>query len=111
MSSSHVDHLRSTPSSTALASGFQSRVSSGLGLDAVFKGLSELKPTPKECQPVPHNPSPVLDAVEIWDVRRSWIPKWSVTGTSAEGGVTGELNHVKNCASLIYFSYRIRRPS
>ncbi|EKM74807.1 hypothetical protein AGABI1DRAFT_132849 [Agaricus bisporus var. burnettii JB137-S8] len=88
VSSSHVDHLRSTPSSTALASGFQSRVSSGLGLDAVFKGLSELKPTPKECHPIPHNPSPVLDAVEIWDVRRSWIPKWSVTGTSAEGGVT-----------------------
>ncbi|KAG6908862.1 hypothetical protein DXG01_002936 [Tephrocybe rancida] len=28
------------------------------------------------------------DAVEIWDVRRSWIPKWSVTGSAVEGGVT-----------------------
>ncbi|KAG5719367.1 WD repeat-containing protein 24 [Termitomyces sp. T112] len=28
------------------------------------------------------------DAVEIWDVRRSWIPKWSVTGSAIEGGVT-----------------------
>ncbi|KAG5338513.1 hypothetical protein C0989_007217 [Termitomyces sp. Mn162] len=32
------------------------------------------------------------DAVEIWDVRRSWIPKWSVTGSAIEGGVTGRLN-------------------
>lgn len=30
------------------------------------------------------------DAVEIWDVRRGWIPKWSVTGSAIEGGVTGE---------------------
>ncbi|KAF8067048.1 hypothetical protein FPV67DRAFT_1497690 [Lyophyllum atratum] len=28
------------------------------------------------------------DAVEIWDVRRSWIPKWSVTGSAGEGAVT-----------------------
>jgi hypothetical protein len=38
------------------------------------------------------NQRPVLDTVEIWDVRRSWLPKWSVSGTSAEGGVTGELH-------------------
>ncbi|KAG6879192.1 hypothetical protein C0992_004495 [Termitomyces sp. T32_za158] len=28
------------------------------------------------------------DVVEIWDVRRGWIPKWSVTGSTIEGGVT-----------------------
>ncbi|KAG6849182.1 hypothetical protein H0H93_010639, partial [Arthromyces matolae] len=28
------------------------------------------------------------DAVEIWDVRRGWIPKWSVMGSAIEGGVT-----------------------
>ncbi|KAG6873052.1 hypothetical protein C0995_003532 [Termitomyces sp. Mi166 len=28
------------------------------------------------------------DAVEIWDVRRGWIPKWSVTGSAIECGVT-----------------------
>jgi hypothetical protein len=90
--SSRVDHLHSISSSAALASGFQSRASSGLGLDSVLKGFTELRLTPKESSPVPANPSPVLDAVEIWDVRRSWIPKWSVTGTSAEGGVTGQSN-------------------
>lgn len=88
--SSHVDHLHSVPSSSALSSGIQSRVSSGLGLDSVLKGLGELKLTPKETKSVPNHSKPVLDAVEIWDVRRSWIPKWSVTGTSVEGGVTGE---------------------
>lgn len=28
------------------------------------------------------------DAVEIWDVRRGWIPKWRISGTSLDGGVT-----------------------
>jgi WD repeat-containing protein 24 len=31
------------------------------------------------------------DAVEIWDVRRGWIAKWSVTGSAAEGSVTGKI--------------------
>ncbi len=29
------------------------------------------------------------DAVEIWDVRRGYIAKWQVGGSSIEGGVTG----------------------
>jgi hypothetical protein len=29
------------------------------------------------------------DAIEIWDVRRGWIPKWAVGGSAIEGGVTG----------------------
>ncbi len=29
------------------------------------------------------------DPIEIWDVRRGWIAKWSVTGSAVEGGVTG----------------------
>jgi uncharacterized protein (DUF2147 family) len=29
------------------------------------------------------------DAVEIWDVRRGWIGKWSLTGTAGDGGVNG----------------------
>nr|GAT53244.1 predicted protein [Mycena chlorophos] len=28
------------------------------------------------------------DSVEIWDVRRGWIAKWTVRGSSIEGGVT-----------------------
>ena len=33
---------------------------------------------------------PAGNAVEIWDVRRRWIAKWSVTGSAVEGGVTGK---------------------
>ena len=29
------------------------------------------------------------DPVEIWDVRRGYIAKWTVRGSAAEGGVTG----------------------
>ncbi|KAK7044083.1 SEA (Seh1-associated) complex subunit [Paramarasmius palmivorus] len=28
------------------------------------------------------------DAAEIWDVRRGWIAKWSITGSAADGGLT-----------------------
>ncbi|KAL4254380.1 GATOR2 complex protein WDR24 [Pleurotus pulmonarius] len=28
------------------------------------------------------------DPIEIWDVRRGWIAKWSVNGSASEGGVT-----------------------
>jgi len=31
-----------------------------------------------------------VDAVEIWDVRRSWVAKWEVLGSATEGGVTGQ---------------------
>lgn len=34
------------------------------------------------------------DAVEIWDVRRSWIPKWSVVDSAGDGSVTGGLNSI-----------------
>lgn len=30
------------------------------------------------------------DRIEIWDVRRPWIAKWTVDGSGAEGGVSGE---------------------
>jgi len=32
---------------------------------------------------------PVGDSVEIWDVRRGWLAKWSVDKSAVEGGVTG----------------------
>ncbi|KAJ7046897.1 hypothetical protein C8F04DRAFT_938106 [Mycena alexandri] len=32
--------------------------------------------------------SGIGDAVEIWDARRGWIAKWTVRGSSIEGGVT-----------------------
>lgn len=99
--SSHMDHLHSPSSSSppptlsGAPSRFPSRPSSGLGLDSILKSFgTELRFTPsKEVKPVVaatvDQSAPILDAVEVWDVRRSWIPKWSVTGTSVEGGVTG----------------------
>lgn len=36
------------------------------------------------------------DAVEIWDVRRGWIAKWSIGNSASEGGVAG--------SSLLLFS-------
>lgn len=32
----------------------------------------------------------VGDAVEIWDVRRGWIAKWTVEASASEGSVTGK---------------------
>ena len=34
------------------------------------------------------------DPVEIWDVRRGYLAKWVLPGSSIEGGVTGKLNVV-----------------
>lgn len=42
--------------------------------------LSEGKNSPLSC-----------DAIEIWDVRRGWIGKWSVVGSGVEGGISGLL--------------------
>jgi WD repeat-containing protein 24 len=29
------------------------------------------------------------DPVEVWDVRRGYIAKWTIKGSAVEGGVTG----------------------
>jgi len=65
-------------------------------LDATVRSLNDHKSIQKESKlssmslsEQQHSTNPVSDAVEIWDVRRSWLPKWSVSGTSVEGGVTG----------------------
>ena len=31
----------------------------------------------------------VDDTIEIWDVRRAWVAKWSIRGSGAEGNLTG----------------------
>ncbi len=31
------------------------------------------------------------DTVEVWDVRRSWLAKWTIHNNNQEGGVTGAL--------------------
>lgn len=40
------------------------------------------------------------DAVEIWDVRRGWVAKWAVPGSSGEGGVTGKSTHQHSWLSI-----------
>jgi WD repeat-containing protein 24 len=37
----------------------------------------------------PESATSTGDAIEIWDVRRGWIAKWTVGGSTAEGGVSG----------------------
>lgn len=83
-------------SSGAASSGLLTRVGSGLGLDSIMRGgLSEGIYSLKDKfnhQVESGGTSagfPVGDAIEIWDVRRGWLAKWSVTGSSMEGGVTG----------------------
>lgn len=71
------------------------RVGSSSGLDSVFRGSTGLDniyaAKDKLNLPIVSEPkaSGVGDSVEIWDVRRGWIAKWSVTGSAGEGGVTG----------------------
>jgi len=100
VSSQHIDHLSpSSPPSTrgrGPSSGLQSRAGSSICLDTTVRSLNDHKLTQKESKSSSmslseqqHSTNPISDAVEIWDVRRSWLPKWSVSGTSVEGGVTG----------------------
>ncbi|KDR78745.1 hypothetical protein GALMADRAFT_244288 [Galerina marginata CBS 339.88] len=88
------------PAPNTGSSGLLTRVGSGLGLDSFLRGSNvpdslyaakeklnlnpNLAPEPKHATPM----TSLGDAVEIWDVRRGWIAKWSVTGSAAEGGVT-----------------------
>jgi WD repeat-containing protein 24 len=71
------------------------RAGSSSGLDSVFRGSSSLDNiyATKGKLNIPTVPEPkasrVGDSVEIWDVRRGWIAKWSVTGSAGEGGVSG----------------------
>ena len=71
------------------------RVGSSSGLDSVFRtstGLDNIYATKDKLNlPTVSEPkaSGVGDSVEIWDVRRGWIAKWSVTGSAGEGGISG----------------------
>ena len=90
----------SQPSPCSNTSGLLTRAGSGSGLDSVFRGPSVLEgiygakdklnlPTVSEPKKLT-SASGVGDSVEIWDVRRGWIAKWSVTGSAGEGGVSGK---------------------
>lgn len=76
--------------------GLLTRVSSGLGLDALMKGTGPDKgvlmvgPSIESRLSEVAESSSLGDAIEIWDVRREWLAKWSVTGSAGDGGVTGQ---------------------
>lgn len=93
VSSQHIDHLYPSSSTRGRgpSSGLQSRVESSICLDTTVRSLSDHKVTQRESKSSSMSLSEQQhsDAVELWDVRRSWLPKWSVSGTSVEGGVTG----------------------
>jgi len=58
-----------------------------IGLDSLLRpivSLAKEKPGSKET-----TPSKFGDSIEIWDVRRGWIAKWSVSGSGADSGVSG----------------------
>jgi len=90
------------PSTASGPSGLLTRVGSGLGLDSFAKGVGNIESAyaARDKLVVPStgeakgsaSMSLLGDAIEIWDVRRGWIAKWSVTGSAAEGGVTGTSN-------------------
>ena len=112
VSSQHIDHLYPSSPSTrgrGPSSGLQSRVGSSIRLDTTVRSLNDLNLTPKEPKSSSmslqqHSANPISDAVEIWDVRRSWLPKWSVSGTSVEGGVTGtQYSIMVRCRILNYY--------
>ncbi|TFK37938.1 hypothetical protein BDQ12DRAFT_713152 [Crucibulum laeve] len=89
-----------------ISTGLLTRVSSGLGLEGMMRAVGasagagiiggdmhqkeKIAATPAVPSTEVKNYIPYSggDAVEIWDVRRGWIAKWSVTGSGNEGGVT-----------------------
>ena len=89
----------SQPSPGSNPSSLLTQVGSSSRLDSVFRGSTGLEsiatkdklnlPTVLEPRSLT-SASGVGDSVEIWDVRRGWIAKWSVTGSAAEGGISGK---------------------
>ncbi len=70
-----------------------SRVGSAIALDALMKRTSVVN-LAKERLGLSSTtdalaPSVAGDAIEIWDVRRGWIAKWSVSGSGTECGISG----------------------
>ena len=86
----------SGPGSSTPTPGLLSRVQSGLGLDAMLKSFNPdvLSPLTETSAPLFRSMKPQSrsgETVEIWDVRRAWVPKWSLSRASPEGGIVGTL--------------------
>jgi len=59
----------------------------GSGSDPDMFGLSSKTGGPARSIP---STSTIGDPIEIWDVRRGYLPKWSMHGFVGEGGITGK---------------------
>lgn len=94
--------------STGSASGYLTRVGSTADLSALLRVPSNLEILKEKLalHTLTEGRSQALssDAVEIWDVRRGWIGKWSITGSGADGGISGWFMRLSLCyEGLIYF--------
>lgn len=69
--------------------GVLSKIGAGLGIGLDLPGKARNSKDGRREGSLKSPLSNNGDAAEIWDVRRSWIAKWSVIGSSIEGGVTG----------------------
>jgi len=58
-----------------------------------------------------HSANPLranMDELEIWDVRRSWVSKWTVEGSSVEGGISGECTNLLGLCKFYTRYYALR---
>lgn len=89
-------------------------VQTGQSFDSSASGLGLLSSSPKssfgllssheeirEEDPLAHSSNPVGNPIEIWDVRRGYVAKWTVRGSAVEGGVTGTLNFLILCSIFL----------
>jgi hypothetical protein len=87
----------SQPSANSATTGALPRTGSGVGLDTLLRpdnyyaGKDKLSVPAVTETKVPPALNSIGDSVEIWDVRRGWLAKWSVNKSAVEGGVTGML--------------------
>jgi WD repeat-containing protein 24 len=88
-----VPGMESHPSLPPPTPGLLSRVGSGLGLDSMLRNLNYdgYMATSMEGRVDRQNlqATPAGETIELWDVRREYMAKWSVSGSSAEGSISG----------------------
>ncbi len=71
---------------------FLSRSASSITLDTLstVTDTDSLHPPVSPMENKGYASVPVVDdTIEIWDVRRAWVAKWSIRGSGAEGSLTG----------------------
>ncbi|KAH6910780.1 hypothetical protein BKA70DRAFT_1271501 [Coprinopsis sp. MPI-PUGE-AT-0042] len=87
-----VPGMDSHPSLPPPTPGLLSRVGSGLGLDSMLRNLNYDGYTAASMEGrvdrQNRQAAPAGETIELWDVRREYVAKWSVSGSSAEGSIS-----------------------